>query len=88
MEYLGVSGLSGYFIISYSILFSFDLWEELSSASFFTSAVQHKALRQGIALATKLGTSSTVSGWSAQANNVLCFLQVYIITFLKGSGSH
>ena len=30
----------------------FDLWEEVSSASFFTTAVQHRAL-QGTALAVQ-----------------------------------
>ncbi|TFK40744.1 glucoamylase [Crucibulum laeve] len=55
----------------------FDLWEEVSSSSFFTTAVQHRALREGIALANKLGQTSVVSGYTTQANNVLCFLQSY-----------
>ncbi|KAF9046528.1 glucoamylase [Panaeolus papilionaceus] len=55
----------------------FDLWEEISSSSFFTSAVQHRALREGIALANKIGQSSVVSGYTTQANNILCFLQSY-----------
>ncbi|PPR00430.1 hypothetical protein CVT24_004491 [Panaeolus cyanescens] len=55
----------------------FDLWEEVSSSSFFTSAVQHRALREGIALANKIGQSSVVSGYTTQANNILCFLQSY-----------
>lgn len=55
----------------------FDLWEEVSSASFFTSAVQHRALRQGVTLAQAIGQTSLVSGWSTQADNILCFLQSY-----------
>jgi Glycosyl hydrolases family 15 len=54
----------------------FDLWEEISSASFFTTAVQHRALREGATLATKLGQSSAATSYLAQAPNVLCFLQV------------
>ncbi|KAH6911528.1 glucoamylase [Coprinopsis sp. MPI-PUGE-AT-0042] len=55
----------------------FDLWEEISSASFFTTAIQHRALREGATLATKLGQSSSASSYLAQAPNVLCFLQSY-----------
>ncbi|KAF8798899.1 glycoside hydrolase family 15 protein [Phlegmacium glaucopus] len=55
----------------------FDLWEEISSSSFFTTAVQHRALRAGAALASKLGQTSVVSSYSTQADNVLCFLQSY-----------
>ncbi|KDR82587.1 hypothetical protein GALMADRAFT_275746 [Galerina marginata CBS 339.88] len=55
----------------------FDLWEEVSSSSYFTSAVQHRALREGATLATKIGQTSVVSGYATQANNVLCFMQSY-----------
>ncbi|KAJ6611412.1 glycoside hydrolase family 15 protein [Mycena sp. CBHHK59/15] len=55
----------------------FDLWEEVSSSSFFTTAVQHRALREGAALATALGQTSVVSNYNTQAANVLCFLQSY-----------
>ncbi|KAG6866205.1 hypothetical protein C0991_007230 [Blastosporella zonata] len=55
----------------------FDLWEEVNSSSFFTTAVQHRALRQGAALATALGQTSVASGYTTQAANVLCFLQSY-----------
>jgi glucoamylase len=54
----------------------FDLWEEVSSSSFFTTAVQHRALRTGAALAAKIGQTSVISGYLTQADNVLCFLQV------------
>ncbi|CCA75132.1 probable glucan 1,4-alpha-glucosidase [Serendipita indica DSM 11827] len=57
---------------------TFDLWEEVSGASFFTTAAQHRALREGIALATALGApSSTITAWTTQAQNLLCFLQTY-----------
>ncbi|GLB38611.1 putative starch binding domain containing protein [Lyophyllum shimeji] len=58
-------------------LTGFDLWEEVDSASFFTSAVQHRALRQGVALAQSIGQTGPVSLWSSQADNILCFLQSY-----------
>lgn len=54
----------------------FDLWEEVSSSSFFTTAVQHRSLRQGVALANAIGQASVVSGYTTQADNLLCFLQV------------
>ncbi|KIM30103.1 carbohydrate-binding module family 20 protein [Serendipita vermifera MAFF 305830] len=56
----------------------FDLWEEVNGASFFTTAVQHRALRQGIALATALGdTTGVIATWTTQAQNIFCFLQSY-----------
>ena len=70
----------GYTIIFVLALRSFDLWEEVSSSSYFTSAVQHRALREGAAFATKIGQTSVVSGYNTQAANVLCFMQV---TFLS-----
>ncbi|KAF8843358.1 hypothetical protein BDN67DRAFT_1008994 [Paxillus ammoniavirescens] len=56
---------------------TFDLWEEVNSSSFFTTAVQHRALRQGAALANTIGQTSVVSGYTTQAQNSLCFLQSY-----------
>ncbi|KAI0064139.1 glucoamylase [Artomyces pyxidatus] len=56
---------------------TFDLWEEIQSSSFFTTAVQHRSLREGSALATRIGQTSVVSGYDTQASNVLCFLQSY-----------
>ncbi|KAI0143019.1 family 15 glycosyl hydrolase [Xylariaceae sp. FL1272] len=53
----------------------FDLWEEVSGSSFFTTAVQHRALVQGANLATSLGTTCTAC--TAIAPQVLCFLQSY-----------
>lgn len=55
----------------------FDLWEEVSGSSFFTTAVQHRALREGATFATALGDSTRASTYTAQAANVLCFLQSY-----------
>ncbi|KAF8629839.1 hypothetical protein AX15_003205 [Amanita polypyramis BW_CC] len=54
---------------------TYDLWEEVDSSSFFTTAVQHRALRSGAAFANRIGQSS--STYSAQADNSLCFLQSY-----------
>jgi len=56
---------------------TFDLWEEISSSSFFTSAVQHRALREGAALAAQIGHISSIKLYSTQADNILCFLQSY-----------
>nr|BAU78332.1 glucoamylase2 [Pholiota microspora] len=56
---------------------TFDLWEEVDSSSFFTTAVQHRSLREGSALATKIGQTAVVSGYNTQAGNILCFLQSY-----------
>ncbi|KAG8752553.1 hypothetical protein FRC14_006949, partial [Serendipita sp. 396] len=56
----------------------FDLWEEVNGASFFTTAVQHRALREGITLAKALNDpASTVSAWTTQADKLYCFLQSY-----------
>ncbi|KAI0304306.1 glucoamylase [Multifurca ochricompacta] len=56
---------------------TFDLWEEINSSSFFTTAVQHRALREGSALATRIGQSASVGTYNTQANNILCFLQTF-----------
>jgi Glycosyl hydrolases family 15 len=59
---------------------SYDLWDDLRggvrSSSFFTTAVQHRALREGAALAARLGQNPSAVTYSIQATNVLCFLQV------------
>lgn len=51
----------------------FDLWEEVDGSSFFTVAVQHRALVQGANLAKKLGKSCPAC--VSQAPQILCFLQ-------------
>ncbi|KAJ7784273.1 glucoamylase [Mycena metata] len=53
----------------------FDLWEEISSSSFWTTAVQHRSLRMGATLAAALGQNG--SAYTTQADNALCFLQSY-----------
>ncbi|KXN88099.1 Glucoamylase [Leucoagaricus sp. SymC.cos] len=53
----------------------FDLWEEISSSSFFTTAVQLRTLKEGAALAQKLGQSA--ADYDKQIPNVYCFLQSY-----------
>jgi len=67
----------GYVADSWNLT-GFDLWEEVDASSFFTTAVQHRSLREGIALATALGDpDKTVTEWTTQADNALCFLQSY-----------
>lgn len=51
----------------------FDLWEEVQGSSFFTTASQHRALVEGAALASSLGTSCTAC--TSVAPQILCFLQ-------------
>lgn len=53
----------------------YDLWEEVSGSSFFTTASQHRALVQGATLASALGESGT--SYSAIAPQILCFLQSF-----------
>lgn len=55
----------------------FDLWEEISSSSFFTTAVQHRALHEGAAFARTIGQTASASSYAAQAANVVCFQQSY-----------
>ncbi|KAJ9149034.1 Glucoamylase [Pleurostoma richardsiae] len=52
----------------------FDLWEEVSGSSFFTTQNQYRSLVEGAALADKLGVTCTGCD---QASEVLCFLQTY-----------
>lgn len=51
----------------------FDLWEEVKGLSFFTLAVQHRALVEGYAFSATLGVPN--STYSTTAAKVLCFLQ-------------
>lgn len=53
----------------------FDLWEEVNGSSFWTTAVQHRALSEGASFATSIG--KTCSGCEAEAPSLLCFLQDY-----------
>ncbi|KAH7106450.1 glucoamylase [Auriculariales sp. MPI-PUGE-AT-0066] len=58
---------------------TFDLWEETRGSSFFTTATQHRAIQEGIALAEKLHATKDVdlADWKSQASNILCMLQSY-----------
>ena len=51
----------------------FDLWEEVDGSSFFTIAVQHRALVEGNDLAQQIQQSCL--GCVSQAPEILCFLQ-------------
>ncbi|EME79485.1 glycoside hydrolase family 15 carbohydrate-binding module family 20 protein [Pseudocercospora fijiensis CIRAD86] len=53
----------------------FDLWEEVNSSSFFTTAAQYRALIEGSALAAQIGKQC--QGCDSQAPQVLCFLQSF-----------
>ncbi|KAL9009914.1 MAG: hypothetical protein Q9173_005100 [Seirophora scorigena] len=53
----------------------FDLWEEVDGSSFFTTAVQHRALVEGQALAEQIGKSCPAC--ESQAPEVLCFQQSF-----------
>ncbi|WPH04005.1 extracellular glucoamylase protein, protein [Acrodontium crateriforme] len=53
----------------------FDLWEEINSSSFWTTAAQYRALTEGIALASQIGSSCPHC--VSQAPQILCFLQSY-----------
>ncbi|KAN0127410.1 glucoamylase [Lactarius tabidus] len=65
------------YVATYWNLSTFDLWEEINSSSFFTTAVQHRALREGSALAASIGQTTSVGTYNTQADNILCFLQTY-----------
>lgn len=52
-----------------------DLWEEVSGSSFFTIAVQHRALVEGSKFASQVGSSCSYC--DSQAPQVLCFLQSF-----------
>ncbi|KAA1469683.1 glucoamylase [Dentipellis sp. KUC8613] len=56
---------------------TFDLWEEVSSSSFFTTAVQYRALRQGATLASKLMNTAQNATYSTQATKAFAFMQSY-----------
>ncbi|MCJ1352052.1 MAG: hypothetical protein MMC33_002036 [Icmadophila ericetorum] len=60
------------YVAQYWNLTTFDLWEEVSGSSFFTTANQHRALAQATQVATALNTSCTAC--ESQAPEILCFL--------------
>lgn len=53
----------------------FDLWEEVRGSSFFTTAVQHRALVEGAAFFADAGRPRPT--YATSADSVLCFLQSY-----------
>jgi len=53
----------------------FDLWEEVNGSSFFTTAVQYRALVEGSNFAQTV--NKTCDGCTSQGPNALCFLQDY-----------
>lgn len=53
----------------------FDLWEEVEGSSFFTIAVQHRALVEGDVLARRIGKQCKAC--ATQAPQILCFLQSF-----------
>lgn len=53
----------------------FDLWEEVEGSSFFTIAVQHRALVEGGILASQIGEQCRAC--ATQAPQILCFLQSF-----------
>lgn len=53
----------------------YDLWEEVQGSSFFTTAAQHRALVEGSAFASSVGSSC--SNCDSQAPQILCLLQRY-----------
>jgi glucoamylase len=53
----------------------YDLWEEVNGESFFTTAVQHRALVEGSKFANQVGSSCSYC--DSQAPQILCFLQSY-----------
>ncbi|KAF9883776.1 hypothetical protein FE257_002806 [Aspergillus nanangensis] len=54
---------------------TYDIWEEVHGSSFFTTAVQHRALVDGAALALQLNRSCP--NCLSQAPQILCFLQSF-----------
>ncbi|KAF1998194.1 carbohydrate-binding module family 20 protein [Amniculicola lignicola CBS 123094] len=63
------------YVVQYWNETGFDLWEEVRGSSFFTTAVQHRALVEGIVLGDQLGHPT--DAYTAQAPNILCFLQTF-----------
>ena len=54
---------------------TFDLWEEVEGSSFFTTAVQYRALVEGSNLADQIGRYCP--SCALQSPRILCFLQYY-----------
>ncbi|KFY94405.1 hypothetical protein V498_03882 [Pseudogymnoascus sp. VKM F-4517 (FW-2822)] len=63
------------YVVQYWNQTGFDLWEEVSGSSFFTTAVQHRSLIEGIAFASKIG--KTCNNCATVAPQILCFQQTF-----------
>ncbi|KAM3076149.1 hypothetical protein ACMFMG_006337 [Clarireedia jacksonii] len=63
------------YVAQYWNLSTFDLWEEVNGSSFWTTAVQHRALVEGAKFATAVGDSCP--DCDSQAPHILCMLQNY-----------
>lgn len=55
---------------------TYDIWGEVLSSSYWTSTVQHRALRQGLALGATIGDTTASESYMSQAESLLCFMQV------------
>ncbi|KAH9812252.1 family 15 glycoside hydrolase [Melampsora americana] len=63
------------YVVNYWNMTGFDLWEEINGSSFFTIAVQHKALRKGFEFSSLFGL--TDSTYYKNSGMLLCFLQSF-----------
>ncbi|EGG08945.1 family 15 glycoside hydrolase [Melampsora larici-populina 98AG31] len=78
------------YVANYWNMTGFDLWEEINGSSFFTIAVQHKALRKGFEFSSLFGLTNTT--YYKNSGMLLCFLQSfwnknYIISNLNNGRS-
>ena len=58
------------------IYYSFELWEIAWTESYWTAAVEVRALRYAAILDRKIGRDYEVKGWESRASEILCFMQV------------
>lgn len=63
------------YVANYWNMTGFDLWEEINGSSFFTIAVQHKALRKGFEFSSLFGLTN--STYYKNSGMLLCFLQSF-----------
>ncbi|KAK0454590.1 glucoamylase [Armillaria borealis] len=56
---------------------TYDIWGEVLSSSYWTSTVQHRALRQGVALDATIRDTSVSESYTNHAESLLCFMQSY-----------
>ncbi|KAK0241393.1 glucoamylase [Armillaria nabsnona] len=56
---------------------TYDMWGEVLSSSYWTSTVQHRALRQGVALGATIRDTSVSESYTNHAESLLCFMQSY-----------